>query len=115
MIPNWLLCLLPLSILFVTSPAFGQQRSLLMNGDVKTVNTPTSNVNGATADTLSSVPADSSLSGLNGAWYSRPGQMPVFIPDSTLTDAMPVLTPPRVDEDMIIPIAAKRDTSRVVE
>ena len=34
-------------------------------------------------------------------------QMPVFIPDSTLTESMPVLIPPPVDEGMIIPLGQR--------
>jgi len=30
-------------------------------------------------------------------------QMPVFIPDSSLTESMPILTPPPVDGKMILP------------
>ncbi len=33
-------------------------------------------------------------------------QMPVFIPDSTLTESMPVLIPPPVDQKMIIPMGS---------
>lgn len=31
-------------------------------------------------------------------------KMPVFIPDSTVTESMPILIPPPVDEGMIIPL-----------
>ncbi|CAN5346691.1 hypothetical protein BH23BAC3_BH23BAC3_16360 [soil metagenome] len=34
-------------------------------------------------------------------------QMPVFKPDSNLTESMPILTPPPVDEKMIIPFNQK--------
>lgn len=35
----------------------------------------------------------------------KPGlQMPVFIPDSSLTESMPILIPPPVDEKMILPL-----------
>lgn len=30
--------------------------------------------------------------------------MPIYIPDSTLTESMPILIPPPVDEGMIIPL-----------
>lgn len=46
---------------------------------------------------------ESSITG----WYQRPGQMPVFIPDSTLTEAMPILIAPDVDTKMLIPMDSK--------
>lgn len=52
---------------------------------------------------------------LNGkGWLQRPGQMPVFIPDSTLTDAMPIYSAPNVDSKMIIPMNTHpADTTKV--
>ncbi|MFO7847497.1 MAG: hypothetical protein R6V27_13110 [Balneolaceae bacterium] len=117
MVSKWLLYLIPLSAILAAGPALGQQHTLLSNGDLNVGNPSASNVTWAQADSLShsSASADSTFSGLNGAWYSYPGQMPVFVPDSTLTDAMPVLIPPRVDEGMIIPTAARKDSTNALD
>jgi len=69
------------------------------------------------ADTTAAVMPDT----LNVQPNSLPEQMtygmPIFVPDSTLTSAMPVLIPAPVDTKMIIPMAgsAASDLSNAVQ
>lgn len=54
-------------------------------------------------DTMALILPDSLSATLTNGWYKMPGAMPIFVP-GTLPNSMPVLTPPPIDEKMIIPV-----------
>jgi len=64
------------------------------------------------ADSASaSLLADSLNTRLENGWYKQPGQMPIFVP-GLLPNSMSFIVPPKVDEEMILPLnQAVRDTA----
>lgn len=99
-----LLFIVPISTILAIVPALYQ--------NVKTIPADESGhhpeIQKTTADTATGLGGDYKLneSKITG-WYQRPGQMPVFVPDSTLTESMPILIAPDIDSRMIIPMDSK--------
>ncbi|NBC25741.1 MAG: hypothetical protein GVY08_07840 [Bacteroidetes bacterium] len=100
--------ILSISIL-ISVPAFGQSdnQKLATAADVlDELNTDYSTV--VLADTLmdlnSSTPNNADSSAGSSSFRSFPclSEMPVLQPDSSLTESMPVLIPPQVDDEMIL-------------
>lgn len=110
---KWILSVLPFTALMGAVPAFGQQGNTLSNAvhgtTQKSYQTDSFYAKEDTSRTIAST--DSTLSKLNGVWYRAGGQMPVYVPDSTLTDNMPVLKPLPVDPGMIVPLKSEADST----
>lgn len=97
---KWILSLFPISLLILALTASGQT-SKLSNAIVNS-GSQTGNASGTPMDTTAaSFIPDSLTASLSNGWLKEPGQMPVYIP-GLLPNSMPVLTPPPVDEEMIM-------------
>lgn len=101
---KWRPFILPISLFMMASPAFSQS-SLVSNAaaggdELKSVTSWFAPTDAVTAI----FPPDSLMAHSFSGWYKQPGQMPILIP-SPLPNSMPVLHPPEVDQEMIIPIA----------
>lgn len=103
---KWLLFIVPISTFVATVPALSQSLNVLPIGELNQY----PEIQKDEADTTIGIADAYSFneSAVTG-WYQRPGQMPVFIPDSTLTESMPILFAPDVDSKMIIPMGDKAD------
>ena len=100
---KWILLLFPVSLVMMVTPVFCQ--STLLTNAVADSEYHQSNLVGFQSDTSRiAIPADSTLADLQVGWNKQPGQMPVYFP-GILPNSMPVLSPPAVDEEMIIPIS----------
>jgi len=102
-----LLPILSISIL-ISVPAFGQSDNQKLATSADGLNELNMDKNTfVLADTLSVLQSQQpdSLSGVaRGSHLSPPclSEIPVLMPDSSLTESMPVLIPPQVDDEMIL-------------
>lgn len=105
-----LLFIVPISTILAIVPSFYQ--------NVKTIPSDKSShhlkIQKTTADTATGLAGAYKLneSKITG-WYQRPGHMPVLIPDSTLTETMPILITPDVDSRILIPMGSSKSRNRV--
>ena len=96
---KWVQILIPVALSIIATPVLSQ--TTLHNKPAVVNETETNKAWSASADTLTSVLPDSLSAILTKGWYKMPGAMPTLIPGS-LPNSMPVLTPPPIDEKMII-------------
>lgn len=97
---KWILSLFPISLLMMASTASGQSSEFsnaVIGGESQAGNAWYSPMD----TTAASFIPDSLTASLSNGWLKEPGQMPVYIP-GLLPNSMPVLTPPPVDEEMIM-------------
>lgn len=100
---KWIQLLVTVAISFIAMPALSQStqhHNVAAENDIVNI---TDQAWSASADTMASVLPDSMSATLTNGWYKVPGTMPMFIPGS-LPNSMSVLTPPPIDEKMIISV-----------
>ena len=105
---KWLQILIPVALSIIAKPVLSQTTQL--NKQAVVNETETNKAWSASADTVRSVLPDSLSATLTKGWYNMPGSMPTLIPGS-LPNSMPVLTPPPIDEKMIIKVNLNNSTA----
>ncbi|GEM_PF-1124351 len=100
---KWIQLLVPVALTFIATPVLSQATHHYKSAALNETDTNTYKAGSASADTMALVIPDSLSATLTKGWYKMPGAMPTFIPE-TLPNSMPTLTPPPIDEKMIIPV-----------
>ena len=98
------LLLATINLVVMVTPVFSQSSALfkaVVGGDSQAGNVWYAPVDTTVASAL----PDSLYATLLNGWHKVPGQMPVQIPGH-LPNSMPILSPPPVDEKMIIPLVS---------
>lgn len=108
---KWILFFIPIATLATTLPALSNYFKATTFSELD----PNPKIQKAAPDSTQGLAPGNGMNELNvTGWDQRPGQMPVFIPDSTLTEAMPIYPAPDVDSKMIIPMGTNSDDTTSV-